>query len=79
MLPGDAALEVELSSLGVPPKQKARVQQVFQRSAEQAVHFTYGKGWLIPGGVSETITSEGSSTNGAQQTPPLAIIEPHLR
>jgi hypothetical protein len=52
-LPGDAALESEMGTLGVAPKQKARARQGFQRSAEQAKLFAQGKDRLVlPGGVS---------------------------
>ncbi len=53
MLPGDAALESEMGTLGVAPKQKSRARQGFQRSAEQAKLFAQGKDRLVlPGGVS---------------------------
>jgi hypothetical protein len=63
MLPGDAALEAEMATLGVAPKQKARARQGFQRSAEQAKLFAQGKDRLVlPGGVSLDSKANGGAS-----------------
>ena len=50
-LPRDIALENEMVNLGVVPKQKDKARQVFQRSADQAGFFAYGRDRLVaPGG-----------------------------
>lgn len=46
-LPPDAGLEREMVSLGVSAKQKERARQIFQRSADQAGFFTYGRNKLV--------------------------------
>lgn len=69
MLPGDAALESEMGTLGVAPKQKARARQGFQRSAEQAKLFAQGKDRLVlPGGVSlDSTTPNGDKGRKMEQ------------
>lgn len=46
-LPGAPAIEREITSLGVPQKQKARARQVFERSAQQAGFIQQGTGRLV--------------------------------
>lgn len=59
LLPGNAVLETDMVDLGVASKQKARVRQGFQRSAEIA---ELGKDrLLLPGGVS----SDSKTPNGS--------------
>lgn len=50
-LPPAAALEREMVTLGVAPKQKDRARQVFERSAEQAGFFAHGRDRLIQPGI----------------------------
>ena len=47
VLPRDIALERDIETLGVSPKQKSRARQVFQRSAQQAGFFEHGKDRLV--------------------------------
>lgn len=47
VLPPAAALEREITGLGVAEKQTARARQVFERSAEQAGYFEHGKNRLV--------------------------------
>jgi hypothetical protein len=51
VLPPADALEIEIVSLGVAEKQKARARQVLERSAEQAGYFEHGKDRLVRPGV----------------------------
>lgn len=68
MLPGDAALEAEMITLGVAAKQKARARQGFQRSAEQAKLFAQGKDRLVlPGGVSLDSKPNGGASRKMDQ------------
>ncbi len=46
-LPPDVGLEQEMAVLGVSPKQKERARQIFQRSADQAGFFAYGRNKLV--------------------------------
>lgn len=50
-LPPAAALEREMVTLGVAPKQKERARQVFERSAEQGGFFAHGRDRLVRPGV----------------------------
>jgi hypothetical protein len=51
-LPRNIAIENEMVRLGVSAKQKEKARQVFQRSAEQAGFFAYGRDKLVmPSGV----------------------------
>lgn len=47
VLPPTAALEREITALGVAEKQTSRARQVFERSAEQAGYFEHGKNRLV--------------------------------
>jgi hypothetical protein len=83
MLPGDAALEAEMITLGVAPKQKARARQGFQRSAEQAKLFAQGKDRLVlPGGVSLDSKPSNGGTSRKMETPathaPIGDLNPVL-
>ncbi len=46
-LPPDIGLEQEMAELGVPPKQKDKARQAFQRSAQQAGFFEQGRTKLV--------------------------------
>ncbi|MYH29594.1 MAG: hypothetical protein F4137_12245 [Acidobacteria bacterium] len=46
-LPPDSALEAAMAGLGVVSKQTRKARQAFQRSAEQAGFFKYGKDRLV--------------------------------
>ena len=46
-LPPDSALETAMAGLGVVSKQTRKARQAFQRSAEQAGFFKYGKDRLV--------------------------------
>jgi hypothetical protein len=46
-LPPPGGLDAKIVALGVPPKQKETARRTFQRSAEQAGFFAYGKDRLI--------------------------------
>lgn len=50
-LPPAAALEREITQLGVSDKQKERARQILERSAEQAAFFEHGKGRLVAPGI----------------------------
>lgn len=62
-LPQDAVLEREIANLGVPPKQKAKARQVFERSANQAGFIQQGSGRLVrppmKGGADNTTGGNG--------------------
>jgi hypothetical protein len=78
ILPLDKVIEGEMIALGVAPKQGERARQVFQKSAELAGLFTYGKGKLIlPGGVSEAMLGSDTGQNGHRQLTAPPIVEPH--
>ncbi|MET0793688.1 MAG: hypothetical protein ABW061_19365 [Polyangiaceae bacterium] len=47
MLPPAAALEREMASLGVAPKQASKARQAFERSAQQSGFFGHGKDRLV--------------------------------
>lgn len=47
LLPRDLALEREIVGLGVSPKQADKARQTFQRSAQQAGFFAYGRERLV--------------------------------
>lgn len=62
VLPPPAALEREMVSLGVAPKQKERARQVFERSADQSGFFAHGRDRLVqPGFASWTVANEQRS------------------
>jgi hypothetical protein len=51
VLPPTAALERDITGLGVAEKQVSRARQVFERSAEQAGFFEHGKNRLVMPGI----------------------------
>ncbi len=73
----DSALEAEMETLGVAPKQKAKARQGFQRSAEQAKRFGRGRDRLVlPGGISldSTPSREAKiSTDGCSFNRPTGV------
>ncbi|MGH9830958.1 MAG: hypothetical protein ACREDR_47745, partial [Blastocatellia bacterium] len=75
LLPKDTALEQEMESLGVAPKQKSRARQSFQRSAAQAGVLNETKDRLVlPGGVSlDSTTPNGGAS---QKMEPVRSITP---
>lgn len=67
MLPTDVGLEQEIVGLGVPPKQRDKARQAFQRSAQQAGFFEQGRTKLVlPSGSGMPIIA-----NGSRDTRPL--------
>jgi len=85
LLPKDPALEQDMERLGVPPKQKIRARQTFQRSATQARMFNDTKDRLIPpGGVSldSTPPQEAKNrhmvNNGLDHEQPVSSLSPDL-
>ncbi len=62
VLPSEAALEKEIVSLGVSPKQPGKARQSFQRSAELAGFFKHGRDRLI-------LPAEGMKSGGEQERP----------
>lgn len=60
-LPVAAALEREVVSLGVPPKQKAKARQVFERSAQQAGFIQQGTERFVRPPLSSTNVDQGNA------------------
>ncbi len=83
VLPPIDALEIEIVSLGVAEKQKARARQVLERSADQAGYFEHGKDRLVKPGVAPLDRSQpevqpkngGDGGGGGNQTD----IDPIIR
>jgi hypothetical protein len=70
LLPEDPALEQEMESLGVAPKQKSRARQSFQRSAAQAGILNETKDRLVlPGGVSLDSKPSDGGASGKVENP----------
>jgi hypothetical protein len=85
LLPKDPALEQDMERLGVPPKQRIRARQTFQRSAKQARMFNETKDRLIPPrGVSlDSIPSQEAknrymTNNGLDDEQPVTALNPDL-
>ncbi|WP_119300889.1 hypothetical protein [Dongia deserti] len=86
VLPPASALEREMASMGVAPKQTDRARQAFERSAEAAGFFEMGRDRLImPSGIGEAPRSErddagsknGGGDDGGDKPDPLigALIQ----
>ena len=73
-LPPDGGLEQEMMALGVSPRQKERARQIFQRSADQAGFFAYGRNKLVMP-VAEILDSRASGQDGASQFPRTSVAE----
>ncbi|MGH2520075.1 MAG: hypothetical protein ACRDF8_09755, partial [Chloroflexota bacterium] len=73
-LPPDGGLEQEMMALGVSPRQKERARQIFQRSADQAGFFAYGRNKLVLP-VAEILESRATGMDGASQFPRTSVAE----
>ena len=58
LLPPDTALEREIETLGVSPKQTSKARQAFQRSAQQAGFADHGRNRLVAPSVAESTSSD---------------------
>ncbi len=75
-LPPDAALESEMAALGVVKKQTQKARQAFQRSAQQAGFFKYGRERIVmpstgnsvePGGTANSPRNDDESSRRADR------------
>lgn len=71
LLPPDKALEKEMASLGVAPKQTDKARQVFERSARQAGFFEQGDDRLVlPRFARNVVSSQMTPTMPTGEVPP---------
>ena len=68
-LPPPAALERQITSMGVAEKQKSRARQVFEKSAEQAGFFEQGRNRLVKPGFVEAPTKEPPAPASVSEGP----------
>ena len=68
ILPSDAGLEAEMTTLGVAPKQKDRARRIFEHSAQQAGLFSLGRDRLIsPGAMTQTEEREEQHSSNREK------------
>ena len=67
--PTNDALEAELVTLGVAPKQKDKARQVFQRSAKQAGYFAHGITKLIKPVITATVETPDKPKDDEREKP----------
>jgi hypothetical protein len=75
VLPPPAALERDITALGVAEKQTSRARTVFERSAEQAGYFEHGKNRLVMPGVA----SNNTDMSAPPPPPPSDDEEPERK